>query len=171
MTKHRKCSEKCVDRCIVGSWVITVDNSIPGFPLITYGNVNINEDGTIVESDTAHIQQSNAVAPNGSRISNNLGLWKKIGHRHYKIFANNVFGSADICKLDYCESSGESVHTLPLDNSTIVRNKAVGDVWISEDCETATGSIVGSVYDKDDMTFSNPLASFPATIYFQRFHL
>jgi hypothetical protein len=167
-SKH--CSKQCTDKCFVGSWVISI--TIPlSTPFVVYGNMNVDADGTVDESDTFHIQQSNAIlAPDGVRLIPNLGVWKKIGHRHYSVSINSAGAAPDLCPVDDCQDV--DVHFLPLSDA-ITRNKVVMDIMISEDCETGSGTFAPKFYDKNDVTFSNPLPIVipVGTITLQKFHL
>jgi len=162
-------SKKCVDRCIVGSWV--AKNELAALQFVTYGNMNIHADGTVIHSDLVHNRQP--VQPflaNGISSTPNMGLWTKVGHRHYRIVLQSAAAQPDLCSTGLC---GETpVNNLVLDNATINRSKIVIDLHVSEDCQTATGVFNAATYDKDDVTFTGPsVPAPPGTFTLQRFHL
>jgi len=132
--------------------------------------MNIHKDHTVDQSDLFHYKQQTVLSPNGVTIIDNRGLWKKVGHRHYRIVLQAAGGSPNLCSTGTCEET--PVNNLTLDDISLNRSKIVVDIHVSEDCETATGSWAAAIYDKDDMTFTGPSIPIPvATVTLQRFHL
>lgn len=123
---------------IIGTYCINISAG-------TFGIISFHANGTVSAQDTIALQQPfPPLAPAGVYATVSLGEWKKIGKRRYK------FVQADVTSL-------KDISSPLLPGILFARTKLVGEIVLSDDCQSVTAAATLSFHPFDDVTLTKPL--------------